>query len=81
MEQSNPNAEVLNVVKSIEDGQRANAIDAIQDLLYARAADAMSQYKQIVAKSFFDEPAEALPDETDNGNDWRREGYHRRKRW
>jgi hypothetical protein len=69
MEQSNPNAEVLNVVKSIEDGQRANAIDAIQDLLYARAADAMSQYKQIVAKSFFDEPAEALPDETDNGND------------
>lgn len=69
MEQSNPNAEVLNVVKSIEDGQRANAIDAIQDLLYSRAADAMSQYKQIVAKSFFDEPAEALPDETDNGND------------
>ena len=69
MEQSNPNAEILNVVKSIEDGQRANAIDAIQDLLYSRAADAMSQYKQIVAKSFFDEPAEALPDETDNGND------------
>lgn len=69
MEQSNPNAEILNVVKSIEDGQRANAIDAIQDLLYSRAADAMSQYKQIVAKSYFDEPAEALPDETDNGND------------
>lgn len=68
MEQSNPNAEILNVVKSIEDGQRANAIDAIQDLLYSRAADAMSQYKQIVAKSYFDEPAEALPDETDNGN-------------
>ena len=69
MEQSNPNAEILNAVKSIEDGQRANAIDAIQDLLYSRAADAMSQYKQIVAKSYFDEPAEALPDETDNGND------------
>jgi len=69
MEQSNPNAEILNVVKSIEDGQRASAIDAIQDLLYSRAADAMSQYKQIVAKSYFDEPAEALPDETDNGND------------
>jgi hypothetical protein len=69
MEQSNPNAEVLSVVKSIEDGQRANAIDAIQDLLYSRAADAMSQYKQIVAKSYFDEPAEELPNETDNGND------------
>lgn len=69
MEQSNPNAEVLSVVKSIEDGQRASAIDAIQDILYARAADAMSQYKQIVAKTFFDEPAEELPDETDYGND------------
>jgi hypothetical protein len=69
MEQSNPNAEVLNVVKAIEDGQRANAIDALKDIMYARAADSMSQYKQIVAKTFFDEPAEALPDETDNGND------------
>lgn len=69
MEQSNPNAEVLSVVKSIEDGQRASAIDAIQDILYARAADAMSQYKQIVAKTFFDEPVEELPDETDHGND------------
>ena len=27
----------------------------------------MASYKQVVAKTFFDEPAEALPDETDNG--------------
>jgi len=69
MEQSNPNAEILNVVKSIEDGQRANAIDALNDILFARAADAMSAYKKVVANTFFDEPVEALPDETDNGND------------
>ena len=69
MEQSNPDAEILSVVKSIEDGQRAAAIDAINDMLFSKAADAMSAYKQIVAKTFFDEPVEELPDETDNGND------------
>ena len=52
MEQSNPDAEILSVVKSIEDGQRAAAIDAINDMLFSKAADAMSAYKQIVAKTF-----------------------------
>tara|TARA_B100002019_G_scaffold291362_1_gene311341 strand:- start:21 stop:230 length:210 start_codon:yes stop_codon:yes gene_type:complete len=69
MEQSNPDAEILSVVNSIENGQRAAAIDAINDMLFSKAADAMSAYKQIVAKTFFDEPVEELPDETDNGND------------
>ena len=72
VDQANPEAEVMDVVKSITDNQRANAIDAIQDLLYARSSDALGKYKQTVAKTYFDEP-EAKPEEpsneTDNGND------------
>ena len=72
VDQANPEAEVMDVVKSIVDNQRANAIDAIQDLLYARSSDAIGDYKKTVAKTYFDEP-EAKPEEpsneTDNGND------------
>ena len=35
-DQANPDAGVMDVVKSIADNQRANAIDALQDILYAR---------------------------------------------
>ena len=73
VDQANPEAEVMDVVKSIVDNQRANAIDAIQDLLYARSSDAIADYKKTVAKTFFDEPVEDKPEEpsneTDNGND------------
>ena len=58
------------IVNKINDNERAGAIDAIQDLLFAKASDAMAQYKQVVAKTFFDEPTEVeTTDETDNGND------------
>ena len=58
------------IVNKINDSDRAVAIDAIQDLLFAKASDAMAQYKQVVAKTFFDEPTETeTTDETDNGND------------
>ena len=71
VDQANPEAEVMDVVKSIADNQRANAIDALQDLLYARSSDAIGDYKKTVAKTYFDEP-EAKPEEpsneTDNGN-------------
>jgi PHP family Zn ribbon phosphoesterase len=61
---------VIDIVNKINDSDRASAIDAIQDLLYAKASDAMSAYKQVVAKTFFDEPTETeTTDETDNGND------------
>ena len=67
-----PEAGVMDVVKSIADNQRADAIDALQDLLYARSSDAIGDYKKTVAKTYFDEP-EAKPEEpsneTDNGND------------
>lgn len=69
MEQANPEAEVINVVSAIADNERAKAIDAIHDMLYAKASDAMSAYKQTVAQTYFDEPVDTETDETDNGND------------
>ena len=60
----------VNIVNQIADNQRASAIDAIQDLLFAKASDAMADYKKVVANTFFDEPTETeATDETDNGND------------
>ena len=73
IDQANPDAEVMNVVNSIADNNRAAAIDAIQDMLYAKSSDAIGDYKKTVAKTFFDEPVADTPEEpsneTDNGND------------
>ena len=76
IDQANPEAEVVDVVSAIADNQRANAIDALQDMLYARSSDAISDYKKTVAKTYFDEPEKTVEDkpeepsnETDNGND------------
>lgn len=70
MDQANPEAGVMDVVSAIADNDRAKAIDAIQDMLYAKATDAMGTYKQSVAKTFFDEPTETeVTDETDNRTD------------
>lgn len=51
------------------DSERASAIDTIHDMLFAKASDAMAQYKQVVANTFFDEPTQTETDETDNGTD------------
>ena len=68
-----PEEGVMDVVKSIQDNQRADAIDKLQDLLYARSSDAIGKYKQSVANTLFDEPVEDKPEEpsneTDNGSD------------
>ena len=64
-DQANPEAEVMDVVSHIADNKRADAIDKLQDLLYARSSDAVDQYKKSVAATYFQEP----PEETDNGND------------
>ena len=73
VDQANPDPGVMDVVQAVADNQRANAIDALQDLLYARSSDALGKYKQTVAKTYFDEPVEDKPEEpsneTDNGND------------
>ena len=65
----------VDIVNQISNSDRASAIDAIHDMLFAKASDAMADYKKVVANSFFDEPTETeteVTDETDNGNDWRR---------
>ena len=60
----------VNIVDKISDNDRAAAIDAIQDLLFSKASDAMADYKKVVANTFFDEPTETeTTDETDNGTD------------
>ena len=73
VDQANPEAEVMNVVNHIADNQRADAIDKLQDLLYARSSDANGDYKKTVAKTNINEPVEDKPEEpsneTDNGND------------
>jgi hypothetical protein len=70
MEQQNPEPGIVNIVDKISDNDRASAIDAIHDLLFAKASDAMATYKQVVAKTFFDEPTDTeTTDETDNGTD------------
>ena len=68
-DQANPEAEVMDVISHIADNKRADAIDKLQDLLYARSSDAVDQYKKSVAATYFQEPPEETPDETDNGND------------
>ena len=70
MEQQNTETGVVNIVDKINNIDRASAIDAIHDLLFAKASDAMAPYKQVVAKTFFDEPTDTeTTDETDNGTD------------
>ena len=73
IDQANPESEVMNVVNHISDNNRAAAIDAIQDLLYAKSSDAIGDYKKTVAKTYFDQPVEDKPEEpsneTDNGSD------------
>ena len=73
-EQTEVNNEVgaVDIVVKINDNQRASAIDAIHDMLFSKASEAMADYKKVVANSFFDEPTETeteVTDETDNGND------------
>jgi len=68
--EANPHQGEVDIVNQIANNDRASAIDAIQDLLFAKAGDAMADYKKIVANTFFDEPeTETETDETDNGTD------------
>jgi len=68
MNQANPESGVVDIISSILNSERAKAIDSIHDLLYAKASETLSLYKQSVANTFFDEPVETETDETDNGN-------------
>ena len=61
----------VDIVNKIDDNQRASAIDAIHDMLFGKASQAMADYKQVVANTFFDEQTktEIPSNETDNGAD------------
>ena len=62
----------VDIVNKIADNKRSDAINAIHDMLFAKASDAMADYKKSVANTYFDEPTETeteVTDETDNGND------------
>ena len=69
IDQANPDSEIMNVVNSITDSQRSSAIDAIQDILYARSNDAIGDYKKTVAQTYFNEPTEEKPEEPSNETD------------
>jgi hypothetical protein len=58
--------DTFEVVNAVRDGNRVQALDKIADLLYGKAAEAMKDYKGIVAHSFFDpaEPSEEKVEET-----------------
>ena len=69
--ENNKELGAVDIVNKIDDNQRASAIDAIHDMLFGKASQAMADYKKIVANTFFDEPTETeIPNnETDNGTD------------
>ena len=43
----------VDIVNKIADNQRADAINTIHDLLFAKASDAMADYKKTVAEYIF----------------------------
>ena len=60
----------VDIIGKIANNQRATAIDAVHDMLFGKASQAMADYKKVVANTFFDEPTEKeTTDETDNGTD------------
>jgi|LauGreDrversion2_6_1035139.scaffolds.fasta_scaffold00333_4 hypothetical protein len=50
--------DTIEIVNAVRDGHRLAAVDKIADILYGKASEAMGDYKQIVARSFFDSTEE-----------------------
>ena len=50
-------SEVLDIVNMIGDKKRADALDKISDILYAKASQNIDDYKKVVANTFFVEPS------------------------
>ena len=69
--ENNKELGAVDIINKIDNNERASAIDAIHDMLFGKASQAMADYKQVVANTFFNEPTETeIPNnETDNGND------------
>jgi len=45
--------ETIDIINAIADGNKIDAMDKINDHLYAKAAENMKSYKEILAQSFF----------------------------
>lgn len=56
-------SEVLNIIDLIADKKRADALDKIDDILYAKASETIDTYKKTVSNTFFDEPTGNTPEE------------------
>ncbi len=48
----------VDIIGKIANNQRATAIDAVHDMLFGKASQAMADYKKVVANTFFDEPTD-----------------------
>lgn len=53
----------IDIVNAITSGNKIDAMDKINDHLYAKAAEAMKNYKEVLAKSFFADTEETEPTE------------------
>ncbi len=53
----------FDIVNSITNNKKAEALDSIQALMQATAGEAIGMYKKAVATSYFDEPVEQLETE------------------
>ena len=49
-------SELVDIVDLLADKKRSEAMDKINDFLFARASDVIDTYKQTVSSSYFDEP-------------------------
>jgi len=45
--------DTIDIINALSNGNKIDAMDKINDHLYAKAADAMNSYKEILAQSFF----------------------------
>ena len=55
--------DTIDIINAIADGNKIEAIDKINDHLYAKAAENMKSYKEVLAKSFFADTEETEPTE------------------
>lgn len=52
--------DTIEVINAVRDGNKMQAVDKIADILYSKAAEAMGDYKKIVAQTFFTVPEEEV---------------------
>ena len=53
MDKVTPETSARAAVDAIADGNRAAAVDAINNLMYGKSAETLDQYSDVLAKSYF----------------------------